>query len=140
MTQQDSALTPEFDHRVILNIALLVLVATNISFEKGAAVLLSNNYVAILGVVFATVWTNRRNWNQQESSPEEENTDSARSTWNAGRNRRVLSTIRFDAAPFVRSSANEDLAELDHPQSHDEGEPKILSGNGLSDAEEDSDA
>ncbi|THU91846.1 hypothetical protein K435DRAFT_800927 [Dendrothele bispora CBS 962.96] len=53
---------------IIMNIASIVLIATDPSFINGAYIFLSNNYVTILGVVFATIWTRKYNWNRGGSS------------------------------------------------------------------------
>lgn len=69
-----------------MNIASIILIATDPSFINGSYILLSNNvstpiffgmypciqlrflqYVAIIGVVFATIWTRRQNWNRHDS-------------------------------------------------------------------------
>ncbi|KAG7096007.1 hypothetical protein E1B28_006689 [Marasmius oreades] len=47
---------------IIMNIASIVLIATDPSFVNGSYILLANNYVAILGVVFATIWTRKQSW------------------------------------------------------------------------------
>jgi len=52
---------------VVMNIASIILIATDPSFVNGSYILLSNNYVAIIGVVFATIWTRRQNWNKGDS-------------------------------------------------------------------------
>lgn len=53
---------------VVMNIASIILIATDPSFINGSYILLSNNYVAIIGVVFATIWTRRQNWNKTDSA------------------------------------------------------------------------
>jgi hypothetical protein len=77
-----------------MNITSIILISRDHSFIKGIYVLLGNIYVTILGVVFATIWTNRQNWNQ--SSVE---TDGSGPSF--GVDRPAISTIRFDAAPYM---------------------------------------
>jgi hypothetical protein len=82
----------------MMNIACIILVSVDSSFIKGTYVSLCNIYVAILGVVFATMWTNRQNWNQ--SNTEEDTTPIPCF------DKKTLSTIRFDGAPYVSETTS----------------------------------
>jgi hypothetical protein len=110
-----------------MNICSIVLIAVDPSFVNGSYVLLSNNYVAILGVVFATIWTNRQNWNQpaddeSDSDNFERPRQGARSNHRAARGG-ALSTIRFDAAPYVsQESDSESSSDLES------GSPSLSEG------------
>jgi hypothetical protein len=75
-----------------MNIASIILIATDPSFIDGSYILLSNNYVAILGVVFATIWTNKSSWNRvgDEKTPQD-SYDPARAP------KATLTTIQFDS-------------------------------------------
>ncbi|KIK55977.1 hypothetical protein GYMLUDRAFT_87461 [Collybiopsis luxurians FD-317 M1] len=78
---------------VIMNIASIVLIARDPSFTNGSYVLLSNNYVAILGVVFATIWTRKQNWNRGTNDSE---SSTSGSPFDPSPNRKtILSTIQF---------------------------------------------
>lgn len=93
------------DKSVMMNISQIILIASDRSFTNGSYVLLSNNYVAILGVVFATIWTNKQNWNRHAVP----NNDSlANSTFDPSQ-KKIVSTIRFDPAPYASSSDEIDL-------------------------------
>jgi hypothetical protein len=48
---------------IILNFAQIFFISTDRSFLHGTYILLTNNFVSIIGVVFATVWTSGRSWN-----------------------------------------------------------------------------
>ncbi|THH13250.1 hypothetical protein EW146_g6944 [Bondarzewia mesenterica] len=93
---------------VIMNIASIILIATDSSYLNGSYVLLSNNYVAILGIVFATIWTNKQSWNRHTQA----NSDSsiAHSTFDpAPAGGMKVSAIRFNAAPYVDSRSEVDV-------------------------------
>ncbi|KAF9467113.1 hypothetical protein BDZ94DRAFT_1249604 [Collybia nuda] len=101
---------------VIMNIASIVLIATDPSFINGSSILLSNNYVAILGVVFATIWTNRQNWNKRAISAPTIDNRMENSSFDPS-SRRNVSTIRFDFAPYasndeINSSRSESESDL----------------------------
>ncbi|KAA1469996.1 hypothetical protein DENSPDRAFT_879377 [Dentipellis sp. KUC8613] len=55
---------------VTMNIAQIALMATNPSFMNIMEIFLTNNFVTILGVVFATVWTNTENWRAGQAGPQ----------------------------------------------------------------------
>ncbi|KIK55978.1 hypothetical protein GYMLUDRAFT_62263 [Collybiopsis luxurians FD-317 M1] len=91
---------------VIMNIACLVLIAQDPSFITGAYVLITNNYVAILGVVFATIWTRKQNWNRGTNNSES-------STFDPSPNRKsILSTMHFGTAhaPQTQTSLTDDVS------------------------------
>lgn len=48
---------------IILNLMQIFFISTDRSFLHGTYVLLTNNFVSIIGVVFATVWTSSQSWN-----------------------------------------------------------------------------
>ncbi|KAI5123487.1 hypothetical protein M0805_008856 [Coniferiporia weirii] len=60
---------------IILNVTQIVLITTDRSFLDGTYVLVVNNYVSILGVVFATIWTTSSHWHRS-------NFGHSGSTWN----------------------------------------------------------
>ncbi|KAL5531123.1 hypothetical protein ACEPAG_3999 [Sanghuangporus baumii] len=60
---------------VILNVAQIVLITTDRSFLDGSYVMFVNDYISILGVVFATIWTTSSHWSQKKFG-------STGSTWN----------------------------------------------------------
>jgi hypothetical protein len=86
-----------------MNIAAIVLISIDPSFVNGSSILLSNNYVAILGVVFATIWTNRQNWNKHAISNGPSSDDRMEHSSFDPSSRRLVSTIRFDFAPYSSS-------------------------------------
>ena len=45
-----------------MNIVQIVLMGCKPHFMDGVFILFTNNFVTILGVVFATVWTSKQNW------------------------------------------------------------------------------
>ncbi|KAI0061679.1 hypothetical protein BV25DRAFT_1805383 [Artomyces pyxidatus] len=47
---------------VAMNIAQIALMITMPHFTHGIYIIFANNFVTILGVVFATVWTSQQNW------------------------------------------------------------------------------
>jgi len=48
--------------RVILDITVIVLMILLPSWSSGAFILFVANFITILGIVFATVWTTNQNW------------------------------------------------------------------------------
>ncbi|KAH8114087.1 hypothetical protein DFH11DRAFT_249005 [Phellopilus nigrolimitatus] len=60
---------------IIFNVAQIVLVTSDHSFINGSYLLMINNYVSIIGVVFATIWTSGSSWNRSTFG-------STGSTWN----------------------------------------------------------
>ncbi|THU91849.1 hypothetical protein K435DRAFT_758739, partial [Dendrothele bispora CBS 962.96] len=89
---------------VIMNIATIVLVATDPSFINGTYILLSNNYVAILGIVFATIWTRKYNWNRGDGGSWSGTGKGFDPTFNP---RSVFSTIRFVPAISTTHHTND---------------------------------
>ncbi|KAF9448445.1 hypothetical protein P691DRAFT_775406 [Macrolepiota fuliginosa MF-IS2] len=90
---------------IIMNIASIVLIARDPSFINGSYILLTNNYVAIIGVVFATIWTRKQNWNNEERSSNRDHRRRKMVVHNESRHAygptinatSVLSTLRFGA-------------------------------------------
>lgn len=52
-----------------MNIAQIALMAARPHWMQGIYIIYINNYVTILGMVFATVWTSRHNWAMRLDSP-----------------------------------------------------------------------
>ncbi|KAH8108861.1 hypothetical protein DFH11DRAFT_1630846 [Phellopilus nigrolimitatus] len=75
---------------VILNIAQIVLISSDRSFLDGTYVLVVNNFVTIIGVVFATIWTSGQSWNRSTFG-------STGSTWNQQESDK-LSTLQHSGA------------------------------------------
>jgi hypothetical protein len=48
--------------RVVLDITVIVLMMLLPSWSNGAFILFVTNFITILGIVFATVWTTNQNW------------------------------------------------------------------------------
>ena len=59
-----------------MNIVQIALMAARPHWMKGIYIIYINNYVTILGTVFATVWTSRQNWatNSSLDSPPDSST------------------------------------------------------------------
>ncbi|KAG6909187.1 hypothetical protein DXG01_001701 [Tephrocybe rancida] len=47
---------------LFMNIAQLILVLRDVHYPRGAEILMANLYVAIIGLLFATVWAGRNAW------------------------------------------------------------------------------
>ena len=110
-------------HSIIMNIVQLIFTVCDANFNNGSYVLLSGNYVAILGVVFATIWTDQRSWNNNGTRVEgSKNADP--STWDPAPNRRFRSTITFGTAPHtvphsIVGAADDDILPREKPSTYD---------------------
>jgi hypothetical protein len=70
--------------RVTIDIAVIVLMISLPSWSSGAYILFVSNFITILGIVFATVWTTNLNWVMRRMVE-------------AGVDARTQSTMRFQA-------------------------------------------
>jgi len=132
--------------RVIMNIATIVLQVSDPSYIIGSQVLMANNYVAIIGVVFATIWARKQSWNRGHSSgrqrrKERPANDSSLTYDTAFNSRSLISTVRFGRNPGIKeqnstlSNANATVVtqlgttmeEITESDELDEGSSKISS-------------
>ena len=79
---------------IVLNVAQIALILIDPSFEDGTCIVLVNDYVTIIGVVFATVWTSGQSWKDSD----DRNTGS---TWNQG---------------YAESGGSRDASRISRPQ------------------------
>lgn len=70
--------------RVTLDIAVIILMIFLPGWSNGAYILFVVNFISILGIVFATVWTTNMNWIMRRMAE-------------AGTDARTQSTMRFQA-------------------------------------------
>ncbi|KAF9448442.1 hypothetical protein P691DRAFT_800828 [Macrolepiota fuliginosa MF-IS2] len=92
---------------VIMNIAAIVLMASDPSYITGSQVLMANNYVAIIGVVFATIWARKQSWNREGRSNHQRRkerlaNDSSLTHDTVFNSRSLISTVRFGRNPGIR--------------------------------------
>lgn len=103
---------------IVLNVAQIVLVTTDHSFLNGTYVIVVNNFVSILGVVFATIWTTSTHWAQS-------NMGSTGSTWNQDEDDRVGTSTSLPKSHgrrfpgVVRLPASHTRFEVSQPSSTD---------------------
>ncbi len=62
--------TSNFVIPVMLNLTQLIYVFRDLEFLHGTYIFLVNNYVQIIGVLLATVWSSGTQWSQQAASQE----------------------------------------------------------------------
>jgi hypothetical protein len=76
--------------RVTLDITVIILMILLPGWSSGAFILFITNFITILGIVFATVWTTNQNW-------------ILRRMVEAGVDARTQSTMRFQPKSIVEA-------------------------------------
>ena len=109
---------------VILNVVQIVLITTDRSFLDGTYVMVVNDYISILGVVFATIWTTSSQWSQKSfgstgSTWNQEDTRESDST-NSNQNRIGTHTVKLPNQSFNSAGSSTTRKQITRPFTPDE--------------------